>query len=281
MINKKYIIGFALMLLVFLLVACVKVPASSNSASSADIAVPNASPEKPVSGSPLTGAAIGVPYEDKEVPIIISLGGPKYDPEVFSFIEKAKNVDNYRYVFKSQVQDSSTGLLLEEAFYTVLIRVDKAKKVYLEPKYRGEGVYYNEVLLDLKEKKALGTCTQSGVVCEDDWKKAYSLDYDAQKITITPLGLMLEMPTNARIIGGGMYDARRVTEIEYPRADGSTERLYVDDFYAIPLERRIFKLTEDYEEIILIKQTFTPLSVGSGTVKSSEVNLPEDYKQIE
>ncbi len=267
-----------LVLAALLLTACTPTP-------------PEASPAVPNASAPaITGAIVSVPVSEEKVitPIVeeeVSIEFPEqlsfYNPKIKELRDRSAQVDNYDFNYKSTIMTSS-GLYLDDANYRVKIKGEKIKKTYFEPKYWKGEIFYNDIYLDAAQKTAYGVCSKTGITCKDIKNKAYGLDYAAEDVTITPRIIMDELvPTQVKVTGETYYNKRKVILLELATPEGNQERLFVDDFYGLPLRQVIFKLNEDNEEVKLVDRTFDLIGAGPGTVKSSEVNVPEGMEVVE
>jgi hypothetical protein len=276
--TKLYLIG--LLLMVLLLIACSPTTPSLNTTST----VPDAS------GSAITGAIISVPEEEIIKPIAEikdeAQEEPKeelsfYNPKIKELQDKSAQIDNYEFYYKSTVM-TSTGLYLDNANFRVKVKGEKLKKTYPSPKFWKGEIFYNEVYLDAVQKTAYGVCSKTGITCKDINNNAYKLDYITEDVTITPRIIMDELiPTQVKVTGETYYQKRKTILLERATPEGNQERLFVDDFYGLPLRQVIFRLNEDGDEVRLVDRTFNLIGAGSGTVKISEVTVPEDLEVVE
>ena len=279
------VIGLIMVLL--LIIACTPTTpqtSSTDSTSSSTTLIKDTtsiSPEKDTSSakSGITGAAVGS-SEETIVPITLTLPSkPIYDPKIQDLLDKNKDLTSYEYFFRT-VSRSYDQTLLEDTAFTVYIKDGKIHKIYPQAKYWKDGLYYNEVYLNSNTKTAFITCTKDGVTCDKNWQKAYSINYDTEKITMTPLSLLENIPMSAKVVGEALLEDRKVTLVEYPTSDGNKERLYIDSFYGLALEQKKYTLNKDEEEVILEDRLFSSLGAGKGTVKNSDVDIPEDYTVV-
>ncbi|MBI4980832.1 hypothetical protein HZC30_04725 [Candidatus Woesearchaeota archaeon] len=280
--KNMFLYAMGLLLAVLLLIGC------SSTAPSSNTALSNTTPAIPdTSGSAITGAIISVPEEEVIKPIAEikdeAQEEPKeelsfYNPKIKELRDRSAQVDNYEYYYKSTVM-TSTGLYLDDANYQVKIKGEKIKKTYIEPKFWKEDIFYDEVYLDVVQETAYGVCSKLGITCEGINHNAYKLDYAAEDVTITPRIIMDGLiPTQVKVTGETYYQKRKVILLEFTTPEGNQERLFVDDFYGLPLRQVIFRLNEDDDEVVLVDRTFNLIGAGSGTVKNSEVNVPNDFE---
>ena len=274
--NFLYVIGLLLVALLLMGCSSTKLPttpesSSGNGITGAVINVPT-SEEKVI--TPITNVEEEVQEESKEA---LSF----YNPKIKELRDRSAQVDNYDFNYKSIIM-TSTGLYLDETSYRVKIKGEKIKKTYPEPKYWKREIFYNDVYLDAAQKTAYGVCSKTGITCKDIKNNTYVLNYIAEDVTITPRIIMDELiPTQVKVTGETYYDKRKVILLEFATPEGNQERLFVDDFYGLPLRQVIFKSNEDNEEVRLVDRIFDLIGAGNGTVKFSEVNVPEGMKVVE
>lgn len=242
---------------------------------------------EPSSGNSITGAVIGVP-EEKPVEVVpeVTIEEKKeevilYNPKIKELKDKSAQIDNYYYHFQSVVIGSN-GISVENNAYSLMVRGLQSKKIYLQPKNWKEDIYYNEVYLDSNQKVAYVACADTGVLCKPSWEKAYGFSYDSESVSITPKKIMDDLnPHDYKVLGFTLVDDRRAVILETTTLEGNKEKLFVDDYYGLPLRQVIFKLNEDDEEIILVNRNFILVGAGSGTVKISDVTVPGDFEVVE
>lgn len=265
-----YVIG--LMLAALLLIACSSTKPSTIESSA---------------GSGITGAAIGVP-EQKPVEAVPEVKTEEkkeevvlYNPKIKELKDKSAQINNYYYHFRSVIINSNE-ISVENVAYGLMVRDSKMKKIYFKPQNWKGGVFYNEIYLDTNQKTAYVTCTEAGVLCQPSWGKAYKFSYDTESVSITPKKIMDDLnPADYKALGFTLVGKRRAVILEKITLGVNKEKLFVDDYYGLPLRRVIFNLNEDNEEVILSDQTFDLVGAGSGTVKSGDVNVPEDFEVVE
>ena len=214
--------------------------------------------------------------ETTEIPLQETLPEQQLDPEIEELIAKGRNAANYNYFFSSLVRDNY-GIYTETS-YTVFVKEEKTKKVYLNPKKLRGDIFYNEIYLDNTKKTAIGICTKIGILCEKILDKAYAVDYLSEKIDVTPAELLKGVGLNAAKVGEEVIDNRKTTIIEYTNAKGQKERLSLDNHFGLPLKQIIYETSDD-QEIILETNRFSKFSVGN--VLTKEVTLPEKYQIVE
>jgi hypothetical protein len=187
---------------------------------------------------------------------------PMYDPIVNDFITKAKEVGSYRYTF-----DASKG-----GMYDYYIYGQNARKVYLVPiKLKGD-VNYNEVYFDTNLQNAVAVCTKGVSSCNFAWKKAYNVDYEKERVYLTPMSVVDNIPYSAKKVGEEVFDNQKTSIIEYVNGEGRKERLWMDHYTGLPLKQVIYSVDVENGDKELTKHTFTRVILN---IKKSEVMFPE------
>jgi len=257
-----YLFIFGLLIVVAFFIACGR-DAPEVSPSLTD------EPQPSVPENSITGGAIGGPIEEKaEEPIQTSF----YNNRIQELMDKAKAINNYRFHYRT-IYLNANGLYLEDPAYEVLVRDNKAKKIYFEAKKSDPMMYYNEVYLDFSQKTAFGVCSLAGITCRGLKDIAYRLNYGEEKYQASLLETLAEIPTNAKTTGTTLFNNRQAIIVEFKLPTGNMKRLFLDNFYGLPLKEEEYKITEN-GELIILSRDFTPLVAGSGTVKTTDVNLP-------
>ncbi len=188
------------------------------------------------------------------------------DSQVVELVEKAKKIESYTY-------------LLDEADpkgFTVFVYKNKSKKKYLSPVKREGEIFYNEVYLDDTNKNAVAICRDGGVLCEGLGDKVFTLTYEAERNLVDPLNLVREVVL-AEKVGTEKIDNRATLIIKYLNKEGLTEKLWLDEFYGVPMRQVVFAPQQDNEETELLKHTFTKIKIGS--VKEADVTVPESFRK--
>ncbi len=242
---------------------------------------------EPSSGNGITGAAIGVP-EEKPAEVVPEVKTEEkkeevilYNPKIKELKDKSAQIDNYYYRFQSVVIGSN-GISVENNAYSLMVRGLQSKKVYLQPKNWKEDIYYNEVYLDSNQKTAYVACTDSGVLCDPSKLKAYRFSYDTESVSITPKKIMEDLnPADYKVLGFILIGPRRAVILEKITSEATKEKLFVDDYYGLPLRQVFFNLNEDEEEVIMVDRLFGFIGAGSGTVKLNDVTIPESLEVVE
>jgi len=237
----------------------------------------NSSSENPASnpGNSLTGAIVGIvedaPLENKEeLP---------YNIWVQELKLKGKDVNEYRYAYRSQYLNSN-GLIIPISAYNVYIKGDKVRKVYLQPVKLNGAIYYDNVYLDHTKKTAFGICVKGGITCEEVKEKYFPLSYSEQQLDTTPVELINGLDRYSKSTRQMRYSNRQVTFVESELPDSKTERLYVDEFFGLPLYREVFQII-DGKELVLEEQDFYPVIAPVGSVDIEEVTLSSKLTLLE
>ncbi|MFH1682350.1 MAG: hypothetical protein ABIA37_00995 [Candidatus Woesearchaeota archaeon] len=201
---------------------------------------------------------------------------PQYAPEVKALLDKTKDITSFYYVFEGRKLNVN-GNYEPRATYEAYYKEGKAKKVLSKAVKLQSAVYYNEVYLDDVKETAIGLCTKTSITCEDNLNKAYTLIYDEHDLEVTPLDLISEIPADAKRTEERFVNNRKATAIEY-KENGNNVRMYLDNFYGIPLKKVIYT-HEDDMELVLEDAVFN--KIGENSVRTSEVTLPAEYTVVE
>ncbi len=266
MVGKRIFAVFVVLFVLFLVVSCTPLIQKPNG---------EAAPmEKAVKDNVVEKSAVPVQETAKEVVVQpnskpkITIVPPKekpkpmYDPIVGDLIEKTKKIDNYQYTF-----DASKG-----GTYDYYIYGQKAKKVYLVPiKLKGD-VNYNEVYLDNPLQDAVVVCTKGVSSCTYAWKKAYQISYIKEKVDLTPLVVVANIPYSAKKVGEEVFDNQKTSIIEYINGQDKKERLWMDHYTGLPLKQVIYSVDTETGDKELVKHTFTRVILN---IKKSDVMFPE------
>lgn len=200
-----------------------------------------------------------IPVVQEEVPEEVPEEVSEYDAEVKALMDKSASVDNYQY-------DYSFSILQENKLYSIMRNYDvyikgtRVKKSFTSPEKIGEG-YYNDVYL--ADDAAWGVCSQAVLDCRETGE-AKSLNYESQKLKMTPWSLTRGIPSSAKVVGKEKFDGRMAKIVEYYE-DGKKIKLSVDEYSGLVL-KKIVSLGDE----VLETYYFRDLSVGN--VKYSDVS---------
>lgn len=200
----------------------------------------------------------------------------EYDPAVAALRDKGLKETNFRYAFISKVRDEF-GNMRQTADYDVVVRDDKAKRVYLNPTRWDKEVFYTEVYLDNTAKKVTLVCARTtGTLCAPFYKKAFVVnDYETYKIPFTILDVMKGISPDAKVIGTSVIDNRKVTIIAYADKEGKRHKVYMDNFYGLPLRHEV--RIEENEKLVMVQEDEFRRMVA-GHVNKEDVVVPADYE---
>lgn len=237
-----------------------------------EVSAPPAAPvveEKPAdTGNLLTGGVIAVPVE------------PALNIRVQELKKLSEGINSYQYFYHSTYR-TDNNLIIQETSYDVSINGYLVKKSYLEPVWYNNVPYF-DAYLNINEHSAWGVCSKAAVTCQPDfWKKAYKMSFYQEKLDTTPLDLVQKLDNKAKVTGEMLYGNRQVTLIDAELTDGKYQRLYVDNFYGLPLRQIIFVLNKEEQEVIMNDYYFDLVAAGAGSVSLAEVRLPEDVVKVE
>jgi uncharacterized protein YcfL len=189
---------------------------------------------------------------------------PKQLSAAKELLNKHKNVKSIDYTF-----DGGSEKTIE-----VAVKGDKILKRVPSTQYTGDstlGSYYNAIYLDRSSRTAYTHCRVSGTCEPEHQDKALQLDFAKQNV-ITPIDIISKV-TSASIIAEQQFNRRETTIIEYMNNGGRREQLWVDSFFGVPLQQKIFGSTDDAD--IIEEHTFTSMAFNS--LKDSDVTLSEKY----
>ena len=160
---------------------------------------------------------------------------------------------------KTSVDDGVPGS------YTLIVRGDKLKKIYSVPQSYNKETLVTTVYIDRSAKTAVGICDVVFACTREREGKGRSLIYESENPT-TPLDIINRV-TATKKVGEEKFDNRQTFLLEHILPGGKRERLWVEKFFGVPLQQRVFSgdtLTE--------KHTFTLTSFNGVLVE--DVSLP-------
>lgn len=192
----------------------------------------------------------------------------KLAPAVQALVDKGKAITNYKYTFDSGLFGPS---------YEVYVRGNLVKKILADTVKLDQDIFYNEVYMDLTARTATAICSKSGSVsCQSHYNEAFTVPYTTERPAFFPVDLFARINTDAKIVGKERFDNRDTTIIEYTNVDGKKERLWIENYYGLPVRQEIYASSETSE--VLEKHTFTQINVGN--VLTADVTVPEQYKLV-
>lgn len=189
---------------------------------------------------------------------------PSYASDIQLLVDKSAAISSYKYAYDA----------FQAETFTVFHHSSGDHKVYLTHQKQGKDRLYNHVYLDALSKKAWGACTDSEVLCQGLFKKAFPVSWDQEHSWTDPLALMKNLPSDAQKVGTEEIDQRSNIILEYINAEGFREWLWVDIFYGFPMQQVIF----GESKAILTKHQFTRPEINR--VTEEDVSLPEGYQFI-
>jgi len=249
--NKHAIIG--LVLISLFVVSCAQ--------QKEDLPVPS-----PIENTPPPETAAPVV---EEIPQPAAPVQKSYSKDVEELLLKGKGKANYKYYFSSMAPNQF-GQYEEKAGYDLYVRDSKMKKSYASPVKIDSANMYDAVYLDSAEKKAFGMCI-TDTNCVNIQNKAYPLDYESEKVSLTPSSILKDVSYDAKIVGTEIFDSSNTKILEYVNKDGDKERLNIDSYSGLPLKQIKYIIENDVTKD-LSRNMFTQVVVGS--VKLSDVQLP-------
>ncbi|PIN76102.1 hypothetical protein COV17_03330 [Candidatus Woesearchaeota archaeon CG10_big_fil_rev_8_21_14_0_10_36_11] len=190
--------------------------------------------------------------------------------EITRLINKGKQVTNYKYSFIG-TELSSRGKLEPLLSYTMYVKDEKAKIVYVDNLRYATDMYYNEVYLNGED--AIGACAKSKSC--DYTLKYYPINHTIPEIN--PVQLLYNVPSGIEKYDNRPVDGRDTFVVQYTNNDGKYERTYIDTYYGIVVELVIFRMDNE-TEVVLQRYLFD--NIGS-SVKDSDVTLGAEYVAVE
>jgi hypothetical protein len=249
---------FLVVLLSFILLSCVP-----NEVDDITLPEPEESPEEEVLPPSLTEEVIEPQNNILQKDL---------SPAIAELIAKTQGLKNYQYNYLPRARNNNQQMV-DGKIFEVLIRDHLIKKIYPTPQNFEAGWFYDTVYLDTVKETAVGVCSNDqSVLCEGILTQAYTLSFDAEKLTITPLELVGALDT-ATEVTSVVINNRKALVIEYTNKHGQIERLSLDTYYGIPLKQEIF-ITED-SKVAIVSNSFSRPVLNN--VKSSDVTLPTRY----
>lgn len=194
-----------------------------------------------------------------------------YSDGVKTLLDKNKAKDNYRYNYNSYYLNEFDQYL-QTAGYEANIRGNYVKKVYPNLLKPTPDIAYDTVYLDNNAKTAFGVCTRTPVKCGNSANRAIELDYEEEKITLTPLDVYNNIGFDAEVKGTERFEDRDTNKISYTNSKGQTEIVLLDDFYGVPIKQTVYDKNDP--EKMVIENHFIIMNVGS--LKVDDVVIDEE-----
>ncbi|PIN73400.1 hypothetical protein COV20_04190 [Candidatus Woesearchaeota archaeon CG10_big_fil_rev_8_21_14_0_10_45_16] len=196
------------------------------------------------------------------------------DPEIASLLAKSDEIDSYGYAYSSRVRNQFENY--DTAAFSVYVNGNNIKKVYAAPQKLRDNIHYNEVFLDSDAMTAYGICTARSIKCTGLENKAYKVEYNFERLRITPFTVKESVLSSAEIEQQGVFQNRKSSVLRFTDSDGNEERIWVDQFYGMPLKHTIFEVN-DGDELVLKEFIFGQFSAAN--TKKSETTLPVGYEK--
>lgn len=268
------VIGLCLIL--FLVTSCVKSKAEDKESLSAvsekAVDEKNTAPSTEKSSEPEKKIDFEIKVEREPEKIL-----PELNPQIASLIARGKEINNIQYVYEFGTSNNYKTFMAEKS-YTVYLKGDKVRKVYVDVMKFGKNIFYNEVYLDLSKKTAYGICNIKTVSCDNLQGGAYKVDFEAEKLPVTPMEMLNDITPETLILRQEWFDLRNTTLTQFLNKKSQFEYLNLDVFYGLPL-RQVISVIQEKEERMLTQTTFTSIAVGH--LEDKDVNLPSAYKITE
>lgn len=220
------------------------------SSCSSSVVEPQADDSVPVQ-TPSPDVVVSPPATSEPVPPVVE----QIKSDVAELLAKHKKVIS----LKTAVDDGVPGS------YTLIVRGDKLKKIYFVPARYDKETLVTAVYIDRSAKTAVGICDELSACTREREGKRRSLIYESENPT-TPLD-MINQVTFAKNVGEEKFDERQTFILERTLSDGKRERLWVEKFFGVPLQQRVF-----LGDTLTSQHTFTLTSFNS--VSAADVSLP-------
>ena len=192
----------------------------------------------------------------------------QYDAAVARLRDKGMSEGSFHYTFVRRERDEFGNFIATDD-YEVYILGDKTRKKYLEPQRLNNDVFYTDVYTD--DKTSVVVCVKTGVTCVSLYKKAYPADYAKGELPFTIKDVLEDVPAEAKTAGSSVIDNRKTTIIAYTQS-GKQYKIYVDDFYGLPLKQEV--RIEENDKSVLVEESRFSLR---DEITSEDVTLPEGW----
>jgi hypothetical protein len=237
--NSKYNLQLSLLLLLsFVMSACVSEQPSL--------------PETPVV------AVQPVPGENPVEMVVEEEVQKELPNQLQELLSKHETIQSVKYV----MDDGTSNAV------TVSLKGDKIKKNVFRARFGLES-YYDTIYVDRDALTAYTHCVTLYDCADEHKNKGIQLNFDEEDV-LTPIQIIKSI-TIAEKVGTERFDGRDTIMIEFTNAAGNREVLWIDTFFGMPLQQRIFN-----GEVLLEKHTFT--EVGFNRIKEADVTLPNTYQ---
>ncbi len=198
---------------------------------------------------------------------------PEQSSQVKQLIDKNSDLDNIYFKHVAIVTNEGGSEISEES-YIAHIAANRIKKEYNTGHRFGADYFYNDVYLNTETQEAIGACSRYGVSCQEIYETAKTVDFESNEIHITPLTILHGISADAVFVTDENIGSRKANVIEFINQDGHTERISIDAFYELPIQRIIYEVDGDVRTQ-LRKDSFPKLRVGG--VTELDVTVPAEF----
>lgn len=194
----------------------------------------------------------------------------QYDAAVAKLRDKGMDAKGFHYTFVHRVRDEFGNYITTDD-YEVFILGNKVRKTYLEPRRLNAEVFYTDVYIDAQT--VIVACTKTTMsLCTPSYKKAYPGDSAKEKLPFTMEDVLKKIPSEATIASSAVLDGRKTAIIAYVDS-GKEYKVYVDEFYGLPLKQEVKQ--EENGKLVLMEESRFSLR---DEVTSDDMMLPEGYE---
>ena len=195
------------------------------------------------------------------------------DEETINLIEKGKEYTNFDYLYEVSNRNQYGSYIQDRSYHLYYLK-GQIKKTYSEAIKVGQNFQYTEVYFSENDADALVTCALNILSCEDYRNQGYKINAAVEKLKVTPITVLDNIPLSAEKGGANEnIDNRKTIILTYP-VGNNFERVFLDSYYGLPLKMETY--TYDVDEIVVLKtEKFSKLSVNG--VKIAMLTLPEGY----
>ena len=196
----------------------------------------------------------------------------QYDAAVARLRDKGMGEDSFHYTFVRRERDEFGNFIMTDD-YEVFILGNKVRKSYLEPERLDKEVFFTDAYMDTSDRSATVTCEKTTMtLCTSFYKKAFSADFGEQQLPFTMRDVLDDVPAEAKTAGSSVIDNRKTTIIAYTQS-GKQYKIYVDDFYGLPLKQEV-SIEENGKSVLVEESRFSL----HDEITSEDVTLPSGWE---
>ena len=201
---------------------------------------------------------------------------PTFSSEVTALLKKGASTTNYQYSFQGSVRNNNENYE-QTTVPNIYIKDNLQKKSWVNPQKYERNLNYDNIYLESVQSTATAICASlSALSCEGLENKAFKVEFAPQEVVYLHK-LVTNLPADTKVVGEEVLNSRNCLILEYAINSEKKERLSIDKYYGLPLQRVLYVI-ENEEQINLEKDSYKIISVN--TVKTSDVTLPEGYAFI-